>query len=83
VADVAAAQLAGVAREAERTARLLELGAWRNVAVESPDGHLLVTAPADGALLLTVRGPEVPMGRVARFAERASGAARAWLERTQ
>jgi tetratricopeptide (TPR) repeat protein len=83
VADAAGAQLAGVAREAERTARLLELGAWRNVAVECPDGHLLVTAPADATLLLTVRGPEVPMGRVARFAERASGAARAWLERTQ
>jgi predicted regulator of Ras-like GTPase activity (Roadblock/LC7/MglB family) len=83
VADLAAAQLAGVAREAERTARLLELGAWRNVAAESPDGHLLVTAPAEGALLLTARGPEVPMGRVARFAERASSAARAWLERVQ
>jgi tetratricopeptide (TPR) repeat protein len=83
VADLAAAQLAGVAREAERTARLLELGAWRNVAVESLDGHLLVTAPAAGALLLTARGPEVPMGRVARFAERASSAARAWLDRVQ
>lgn len=83
VADVAAAQLAGVAREAERTARLLDLGTWRTVAVESPDGHVLVTAPTEGTLLLTVRGPEVPMGRVARFAERASSAARAWLERAQ
>ncbi len=83
VADAAAAQLAGVAREAERTARLLELGAWRSVAIECSDGHLLVTAPTDRALLLTARGPEVPMGRVARFAARASDAARAWLERAE
>jgi predicted regulator of Ras-like GTPase activity (Roadblock/LC7/MglB family) len=82
VADQAAAHLAGVAREAERAARMLDLGAWRNVAVESADGHLLLTAPCAGALLLTARGPEVPMGRVARFAARAAAAARAWLEGT-
>lgn len=83
VADQVAAQLAGVSKEAERTARLLSLGEWQSVAVECPDGNLLLTAPTGTTLLLTVRGAEMPMGRVARFAERASAAAKAWLERSE
>jgi tetratricopeptide (TPR) repeat protein len=81
VADEVAALLAGVSKEAARTARLLSLGEWRGLAVECGDGNLFLTAPTDSTLLLTVRGLDVPMGRVARFAERASAAARAWLER--
>jgi tetratricopeptide (TPR) repeat protein len=82
VADSVAALLAGVSKEAARTARLLELGDWRGLAVECGDGNLFLSAPTDSTLLLTVRGLDMPMGRVARFAERASTAARAWLERT-
>ncbi|HEU5169486.1 MAG TPA: roadblock/LC7 domain-containing protein [Gemmatimonadales bacterium] len=80
VADAVAAQLSGVSKEAARAARLLALGEWRGLAVESPDGNLYLTAPTAGSLLLTARGPELPMGRVARLAERAAGAARRWLE---
>ena len=83
VADSVAALLAGVSKEAARTARLLELGDWRGLAVECGDGNLFLSAPTDSTLLLTVRGLDMPMGRVARFAERASTAARAWLERTE
>lgn len=83
VADTVAAMLAGVSKEATRTARLLDLGDWRGLAVECGDGNLFLSAPTDSTLLLTVRGLDIPMGRVARFAERASMAARAWLERSQ
>jgi predicted regulator of Ras-like GTPase activity (Roadblock/LC7/MglB family) len=83
VADTVAAMLAGVSKEAERTARLLDLGDWRGLAVECGDGNLFLSAPTDSTLLLTVRGLDIPMGRVARFAERASMAARTWLERSQ
>ena len=83
VADAVAAMLAGVSKEAARTARLLDLGDWRGLAVECGDGNLFLSAPTDSTLLLTVRGLDIPMGRVARFAERASMAARAWLERSQ
>ncbi len=83
VADTVAAMLAGVSKEAARTARLLDLGDWRGLAVECGDGNLFLSAPTDSTLLLTVRGLDIPMGRVARFAERASMAARVWLERSQ
>jgi tetratricopeptide (TPR) repeat protein len=83
VADSVAALLAGVSKEAARTARLLELGEWRGLAVECGDGNLFLSAPTESTLLLTVRGLDIPMGRVARFAERASTAARAWLEQSE
>jgi tetratricopeptide (TPR) repeat protein len=83
VADAVAALLAGVSKEAARTTRLLTLGEWRGLAVECGDGNLFLSAPTDSTLLLTVRGLDVPMGRVARFADRASAAARVWLDRAE
>jgi tetratricopeptide (TPR) repeat protein len=80
VADAVAAQLAGVAKEAARTARLLALGEWRGVAVEAPGGSCYLVTPTPESLLFTARGAELPMGRVARLAERAAAAARRWLE---
>lgn len=82
VADSVAALLAGVSKEAARTARLLGLGEWGGLAVECGDGNLFLSAPTESTLLLTVRGLDIPMARVARFAERASLAARDWLERS-
>ncbi len=81
VSDAVAAHLAGVSREASRAARLLALGAWRSLSVESTDGTLHLTAPTDGTVLLTVRDASVPAGRLAILAERAGEAARRWLER--
>jgi tetratricopeptide (TPR) repeat protein len=83
VADSVAALLAGVSKEAARTARLLGLGEWGGLAVECGDGNLFLSAPTESTLLLTVRGLDIPMARVARFAERASLAAREWLERSE
>jgi tetratricopeptide (TPR) repeat protein len=80
VADTVAAQLAGVAREAARTARLLALGDWKGLAIEAPGGSCYLVAPTAETLLFTARGPDLPMGRVARLAERAAAEARRWLE---
>jgi predicted regulator of Ras-like GTPase activity (Roadblock/LC7/MglB family) len=80
VADAVAAQLAGVAKEAARTARLLALGEWRGLAIESPGASCYLVAPTPESLLFTARGADLPMGRVARLAERAAVAARRWME---
>jgi len=79
--DAVAAELAGVAKEAGRTARFLELGGWESIAIESPDGHLVVRAPMSETALLVARGNDVPMAQLHLLAERAAGEARAWLER--
>ena len=81
VGDAVAAHLQGVSREAGRAARLLGLGAWQSVSAESPDGHLVVQPPTSATVLLLVRDPRVPVGRLALMADQASRAARAWLER--
>ena len=83
VADVVAAHLAGVSREASRTAKLLGLGAWESVVLESPGGNAALLPASSEALLLVVRDSSVPMGRLQVGAERAARAARAWLETLQ
>ena len=80
VSDAVAAHLAGVSREATRAARLLSLGGWQSLSVESGDGNLHLTAPTDATVLLTVRDSSVPAGRLAILAERAGEASRRWLE---
>ncbi len=80
VADAVSAQLAGVAKEAARTARLLALGEWRGLAIESPGASCYLVAPTAESLLFTARGADLPMGRVARLAERAAVAARRWMD---
>jgi hypothetical protein len=45
------------------------------------DGHLVVLPPTPSTVLLLVRDPRVPVGRLALLAEQAARAARTWLER--
>jgi len=78
--DRVAAQLAGVSREAARATRLLGLGSWQTIAVESPDGHVVLTQANADAILLAAREATLPMGRVTLLAERAARSARTWLE---
>ena len=78
--DRVAAQLAGVSREAARATRLLGLGSWHSIAVESPDGHLVLARPTGDTVLLAVRDPSLPMGWLGMLADRATRAARTWLE---
>ena len=78
-----AAQLAGLSREASRATRLLGLGSWHSIAIESPDARLFLSAPTPETVLVTVREPGLPMARVGLLAERAARAARGWLERSR
>jgi tetratricopeptide (TPR) repeat protein len=78
--DRVAAQLAGVSREAARATRLLGLGAWHAIAVESPDGHLVLTQASAETIVLAARDPSLPLGRVSMLADRAARSARTWLE---
>ena len=78
--DRVAAQLAGVSREAARATRLLGLGSWHSIAVESPDGHLVLARPTGDTVLLAARDPSLPMGWLSMLADRATRAARTWLE---
>jgi tetratricopeptide (TPR) repeat protein len=80
VADEVAAQLAGVSREAARAARLLELGEWESLAVECPGRNFHLSAPTADTVLLAARDAGTPAGRLALVAERATRAARRWLE---
>ena len=79
--DRVAAQLAGLTREAARATRLLGLGGWHSIAIESPDAHLLLSAATPDTVLLAMREPSLPMARLGLLAERAGRAARGWLER--
>ena len=79
VGDRVAAELAGVCREAARTAKLLGLGAWQAIAVESPQGNLFLVPPTENTVLLTMRDPSLPLARLGFIAERAAREARAWL----
>jgi tetratricopeptide (TPR) repeat protein len=81
VGDRVAAELAGVSKEASRTSRLLGLGSWQAIAVESPDGNLFLVAPTSDTVLLTVRDSSLPMARLGLIAERAAKEARDWLGR--
>jgi predicted regulator of Ras-like GTPase activity (Roadblock/LC7/MglB family) len=81
--DRVAAQLAGVSREAARATRLLGLGAWQSISVESADAHFVLVPPTAETMLLAARAPSLPMGRVALLAERAARTAKSWLERVQ
>jgi tetratricopeptide (TPR) repeat protein len=80
VADQVAADLAGVSREAMRAARLLNLGEWKSIAVETPGANFFLVPPTAETLLLIMRDPSVPMGRVAIGTGRALEAAKKWLE---
>jgi tetratricopeptide (TPR) repeat protein len=83
VGDRVAAELAGVSKEAARTSRLLGLGTWQAIAVESPEGNLYLIPPTPETMLLTVRDPSLPMARLGLIAERAAREARQWLASQQ
>jgi tetratricopeptide (TPR) repeat protein len=80
VSEAAAAYVVGMAREAERTAAMLDLGRWEWVTVEGGAANVHVTIPEQDTLLLVARDRAVPAGRLARLAERACETARAWLK---
>lgn len=80
IAEEVAAHLAGVSQEAERSARLLELGEWQWLIAEGVDGNLYLTKPTSDTRLVIVRDRSVPPGRLAFLAAKANEAACRWLE---
>ena len=80
VSEPVAAHVSGGAQEAERTAKLLELGEWDWMVIEGPGGNLHLSHPDPDALLVVARDRSVPAGRLAMLAARASIIARRWLQ---
>lgn len=78
-ADRAAAESAGLVREAIRTARLLGLGTWQEIIVEGPAARAIIVPVEDETLLLVQRPRTTPVGRLRALAGRGVLAARAWL----
>jgi tetratricopeptide (TPR) repeat protein len=79
--DRVAAELGGVVREAGRASRLLGLGSWHSIAIETPAAFLVLVPPSADTVLLASREPSMPMARLGLLAERAARVARLWLER--
>jgi len=80
VSELAAAALAGVSGEAERTAGYLKLGAWTTIVAEADTANVVLAPVAGGAMLMVRRERSTPVGLAIRIAERAKETARRWLE---
>jgi tetratricopeptide (TPR) repeat protein len=83
VSEEAAAVLAGATREATRAAKVLELGDWSHLTIEGAEISMCLLRPTQDTSLLAAMDAGLPAGQLAFFAERASKAARTWLERAR
>jgi predicted regulator of Ras-like GTPase activity (Roadblock/LC7/MglB family) len=81
VAEVVAAELAGVSGEAERAMRHLGLGAWRSLLVEADLAVVAMTPAPHGSLLVVATSRNTPVGLVRLLLDRALTRARDWLAR--
>ena len=81
VAEVIAAELAGVSGEAERAMRHLGLGAWTSLLVEADDAVVAMTPAPNGSLLVVTASRRTPVGLVRLLLDRALARARDWLLR--
>jgi predicted regulator of Ras-like GTPase activity (Roadblock/LC7/MglB family) len=81
VADAVAAEGSGLAREAERAARLLGLGAVRHLVIETANARIVVMPVSPETALLLHRSAATPLGRLLALSGRAAHTAREWLER--
>jgi predicted regulator of Ras-like GTPase activity (Roadblock/LC7/MglB family) len=81
IADAAAAEGAGLAREASRAARMLQCGSVQHLVIETADARIAMIPLGDAAALMLHRSAATPLGRLLALASRAAQAARDWLER--
>ena len=81
VADVVAAERAGVSGEAERAMRHLGLGAWTSILVEADCSVVAMTPAPLGSLLVVAASRDTPVGLVRLLLDRALTRARDWLAR--
>jgi tetratricopeptide (TPR) repeat protein len=78
-ADGTAAEASGLAREAARAVRFLELGAWQQLVFETSTTRVALVALDIDATLLVRRPASTPPGRLLASSARAADVARAWL----
>ena len=81
VAEVVAAELAGVSSEAERAMRHLGLGAWTSLLVEADDAIVAMTPGPNGSVLVVTASRKTPVGLVRLLLDRVLARARDWLVR--
>lgn len=79
IAGEIGAALSGVSREVSRSMRLLSIGAWTAVVVET-DAAIIALAPAaDDAVVLLASSSSVPLGLVRRVLTRSVALAINWM----
>jgi predicted regulator of Ras-like GTPase activity (Roadblock/LC7/MglB family) len=81
MADAAAAEGAGLSREATRVARMLDLGAVRHLVVETADARIAMVPLGRDAAMLLHRSTATPLGRLLGLAAAAARSAQDWLGR--
>src|SRR5881398_3403443 len=73
------AALSGVSREVSRSMRLLSLGAWTAVVVETDAATIALAPAAEDAVVLLASASGVPLGLVRRVLARSVTLAITWM----
>ena len=73
------AALSGVSREVSRSMRLLSIGAWTAVVVETDAATIALAPAADDAVVLLASALTVPLGLVRRVLTRSVALAITWM----
>lgn len=71
--------LSGVSREVSRSMRLLSIGAWTAVVVETDAATIALAPAADDAVVLLASSSTVPLGLVRRVLTRSVALAINWM----
>lgn len=77
-AEIGAA-LSGVSREVSRSMRLLSLGAWTAVVVETDAATIALAPAAEDAVVVLASASDVPLGLVRRVLSRSVTLAITWM----
>ena len=78
-AEIGAA-LSGVSREVSRSMRLLSIGAWNAVVVETEAATIALAPGAEDSVVLLASSSAVPLGLVRRVLARSVALAINWME---
>jgi predicted regulator of Ras-like GTPase activity (Roadblock/LC7/MglB family) len=74
------AALSGVSKEVSRSMRLLSLGAWTAVVVETDAATIALAPAAEDAVVLLASSSSVPLGLVRRVLARSVTLALTWMK---
>ncbi|MFL5468349.1 MAG: hypothetical protein ACJ8AE_00965, partial [Gemmatimonadaceae bacterium] len=83
IAGEIGAALSGVSREVSRSMRLLSIGAWTAVVVETDAATIALAPAADDADVLHASSSTVTLGLVRRDLRRSVGLAISWMRGQQ